>query len=84
MPGITGRRISIETAVKVWNACGLRIGALVTDNEEFHARAVAENTASLCSNVIGQYIFGALADESHADLQAWYAKQREYYRAMLQ
>ena len=84
VPGITGRRISIETASKVWNACGLRIGGLVTDNAEFHARSVAENTAGLCSNIIGQYIFGALAHESHADLQAWYSQQREYYRAMLQ
>ncbi|MDX2474165.1 MAG: aminotransferase class I/II-fold pyridoxal phosphate-dependent enzyme [Candidatus Krumholzibacteria bacterium] len=84
VPGITGRRISIETSSKVWNACGLRIGGLVTDNAEFHARAVAENTAGLCSNVIGQYIFGSLAHESHADLQAWYNQQREYYRAMLQ
>ncbi len=25
VPGIQGRRISIETASKVWNACGLRI-----------------------------------------------------------
>jgi aspartate aminotransferase len=83
VPGITGRRISIETASKVWNACGLRIGALVTDNAEFHARAVAENTAGLCSNIIGQWIFGGLAGESHADLQAWYHRQREYYRAML-
>jgi aspartate aminotransferase len=84
VPGITGRRISIETSSKVWNACGLRIGGLVTDNAEFHARAVAENTAGLCSNVIGQYIFGSLAHESHADLRAWYNQQREYYRAMLQ
>jgi len=84
VPGITGRRISIETASKVWNACGLRIGALVTDNEEFSAQAVAENTAGLCSSMIGQYIFAGLADESHADLQVWYGKQREYYRAMLQ
>jgi aspartate aminotransferase len=83
VPGITGGRISIETASKVWNACGLRIGALVTDNPDFHARAVAENTAGLCSNVIGQYIFGGLAEESHADLQRWYGRQREYYRAML-
>jgi aspartate aminotransferase len=84
VPGITGRRLGIETSSKVWNACGLRIGALVTDNADFHARAVAENTASLCSNIIGQYIFGALAHESHADLQAWYARQRAYYHAMLQ
>lgn len=83
VPGITGRRIGIETASKVWNACGLRIGGLVTDNPEFHARAVAENTASLCPNAIGQWIFGALAHESHAELRAWYGRQREYYRGML-
>ncbi|MEL0270120.1 MAG: aminotransferase class I/II-fold pyridoxal phosphate-dependent enzyme, partial [bacterium] len=33
VPGIKGRRISIESVSKVWNACGLRIGALVTDNK---------------------------------------------------
>ncbi|MGD9546313.1 MAG: aminotransferase class I/II-fold pyridoxal phosphate-dependent enzyme [Candidatus Krumholzibacteriia bacterium] len=84
VPGITGRRISIETASKVWNACGLRIGGLVTDSPEFHKRAVAENTAGLCSNIIGQWIFAGLAAESHADLQAWFARQRDYYRGMLQ
>jgi len=84
VPGITGRRISIETASKVWNACGLRIGALVTDNAGFHARAVAENTAGLCSNVIGQHIFGGLAKESHEDLRKWFADQRAYYGAMLE
>jgi aspartate aminotransferase len=57
VPGITGRRISIETTSKVRNACGLRIGALVTDNQQFHEKAVAENTAGLCSSSIGQYIF---------------------------
>jgi aspartate aminotransferase len=83
-PGVTGRRISIETSSKVWNACGLRIGALVTDSAEFHARAVAENTAGLCSNVIGQHIFGGLAQVPHAELQQWFARQRDYYRAMLE
>jgi len=67
----------------VWNACGLRIGALVTDNELFHRKAIAEHTVSLCSSVIGQHIFGALAHEDHATLQAWYAQQRDYYKAML-
>jgi aspartate aminotransferase len=83
VPGIEGRRISIETASKVWNACGLRIGALVTDNKELHERAVAESTANLCSNVIGQYIVGALAHEGASDLQRWYEQQRTYYREML-
>ncbi len=83
VPGIEGRRVSIETTSKVWNACGLRIGALVTDNETFHRQAIAEHTVSLCSSVIGQYIFGAVAHEDHASLQAWYGKQRGYYQEML-
>lgn len=83
VPGISGRRISIETSSKVWNACGLRIGALVTDNREFHTQAVAENTAGLCSNAIGQYIFGALAELPAHELQEWYAGQRHYYQSML-
>ncbi|MCU0664043.1 MAG: pyridoxal phosphate-dependent aminotransferase [Myxococcota bacterium] len=83
VPGITGRRISIETASKVWNACGLRIGALVTDNEELHVKAVAEYTANLCTNVIGQYVFGALKHEKFEDLQAWYKQQRAYYSRIL-
>lgn len=83
VPGITGRRVSIETTSKVWNACGLRIGALVTDNIEFHRKAIAEHTVSLCSSVIGQYIFGALAHEDTAKLRDWYERQRKYYREML-
>ncbi len=82
VPGILGRRISIESASKVWNACGLRVGALITDNPEFHKRAVAENTANLCSNVLGQYVFGALLYESKAKLNTWFHQQREYYREM--
>lgn len=84
VPGIEGRRISIETASKVRNACWLRVGALVTDNKEFHEKSVAEYTANLCTNVIGQYIFWALAHESKEDLQTRYAQQRNYYKAMLQ
>lgn len=83
LPGIQGRRISIETTSKVWNACGLRIGALITDNKDFHERSVAEATASLCSNAIGQYIFGAMAHVSLNELKQWYAKQRKYYFNML-
>jgi aspartate aminotransferase len=83
VPGITGRRIGIETTSKVWNACGLRVGPVVTDNADFHRQAVAEYTASLCTSAIGQWIFGAIAHENHDDLREWYGKQREYYRAML-
>ncbi len=80
IPGIEGRRISLETASKVWNACGLRIGALITDNAEFHERSVAEYTANLCANVIGQYIFGAIAHESKENILNWFKKQKDYYK----
>lgn len=77
--GIEGRRIGIETASKVWNACGLRIGALVTDNPQLHAQCVAENTASLCPSALGQAVFAALSEESEEDLKAWFQQQRDYY-----
>ncbi|MGX8795101.1 pyridoxal phosphate-dependent aminotransferase [Fusibacter sp. JL298sf-3] len=80
VPGIEGRRISVETASKVWNACGLRIGAVITDNPEFHNRSVAEYTANLCANVIGQYIFGGLAHESKEQIADWCKGLKTYYR----
>ncbi len=81
--GIVGRRISIESSSKVWNACGLRIGALVTDNDEFHEKAVSEYTANLCANLIGQKIFGVLAKETEKDLKIWVKNQRDYYRRIM-
>ena len=83
VPGIEGRRISIETASKVWNACGLRIGGIITDSPEFNNRSVAEYTANLCANVIGQYIFGALAHESKEQIAAWCKSIREYYKELI-
>ena len=56
---------------------------IVSDNKKFIEQSVAEYTANLCPNAIGQYIFGALANESHEDLQKWYSKQREYYKTMM-
>ncbi|HOE57041.1 MAG TPA: aminotransferase class I/II-fold pyridoxal phosphate-dependent enzyme, partial [Bacillota bacterium] len=83
VPGIEGRRISIETASKVWNACGLRIGAIITDSPEFNNRSVAEYTANLCANAIGQYIFGALAHESKEQIDSWCKSIREYYKELI-
>jgi len=83
VPGITGRRISIESASKVWKICGFRIGALVTDNPEFHRQAVAVSTAELCPPTNNQWYFGALAEESHDALNAYYEEERAYYRSML-
>ncbi|MBN1331639.1 aminotransferase class I/II-fold pyridoxal phosphate-dependent enzyme [Candidatus Dojkabacteria bacterium] len=81
--GIEGRRISIESASKVWNACGLRIGAVVSDNADFIEKSIAENTANLCPSAIGQYIFAGLAGESKEELNKWFDKQRQYYKSMM-
>ncbi len=83
VPGIEGRRISIETASKVWNACGLRIGALLTDSPEFGNRVTAEYTANLCANAIGQYVFGALAHESKDQIADWCGGLRNYYQDLI-
>src|SRR5699024_11804988 len=42
VPGIEGRRLSLESTSKVFNACGLRIGAVITDNKEYHEKSAAE------------------------------------------
>ncbi len=83
VPGIEGRRISIETASKVWNACGLRIGAVITDSPEFNNRSVAEYTANLCANVIGQHIFGGLAHQTKAEIVGWCSEIRGYYKEQI-
>ena len=79
VPGIIGRRISIESVSKVWNACGLRIGALVTDNEDMYKKVRSEYTANLCANVIGQYIFSSVANLNSTEIVSWYNSQRNYY-----
>lgn len=83
IPGIEGRRISIESSSKVWNACGIRTGGLVTDNPEFYEKAVNEYTSNLAPNALGQYLFGALAEEDIKELQKWFEKQREYYKKLM-
>lgn len=80
---IEGRRISIESASKVWNACGLRIGALVSDNQRFIEKSIAENTANLCPNAIGQYIYASLANETTNSLKTWFGAQKKYYKAVV-
>ena len=83
VPGINGRRISIESSSKMWNACGLRIGALVTDNQILHNKVASEYTANLCANVIGQYIFGSISTLSKNEIRNWYQDQRTYYYSLI-
>ena len=83
VPGINGRRISIESSSKMWNACGLRIGALVTDNQILHNKVASEHTANLCANVIGQYIFGSISTLSKNEIRNWYQDQRTYYYSLM-
>ena len=86
VPGIedAGIRISLETMSKVFNACGLRMGALVTDNKYFHEQAVAANTTYLCPSIIGQNLVEVFADESKQDIQNWISELRDYYQRILE
>ncbi|MCA9390206.1 pyridoxal phosphate-dependent aminotransferase [candidate division WWE3 bacterium] len=82
-PSIEGKRISIESTSKVWNACGLRIGAIVTDSPELHEKVVYENTGNLCASVVGQYVWSSILDESFESLQNWFNEQRNYYKTIM-
>ena len=76
VPDIEGRRVSIESSSKVWNACGLRIGGLVTDNKIFNEKSIYEYTANLSANSIGQEIFGVLAKEKTENLKKWIIRSK--------
>ncbi|MBS3158362.1 pyridoxal phosphate-dependent aminotransferase [Candidatus Woesearchaeota archaeon] len=81
VPGIEEAkiRISLETMSKVFNACGLRMGALVTDNQYFQEQSVAFSTTYLCASVLDQHIVESLHSQTKAQLQSWVAQQRDYY-----
>lgn len=79
VPGITGLRVSLETVSKTWNGCGLRVGALVTDNADLHQRMLNENMANLCCSVLSQWVFGAVAHLDNDDICSWHEEQRTYY-----
>jgi len=83
VPGISGRRLGIESASKGFNYCGGRSGALVTDNELFHQKSVDNNTAYLCANVTAQYAIGALAHESTEDIRDFQNAQCAHYREIM-
>lgn len=79
LEGIKKRRISIETVSKGFNGCGLRIGALVTDNKELLTKCEAFAMSHICTNAIGQYIVGALTNVPMKDIQKWNEKNKKYY-----
>ena len=83
VPGIAGRRISIESASKVLNACGLRMGGLVTDNNQLHQKAVNLATPELCASAIGQLAMAALNDETLDSLKDWINQLRQYYKGII-
>lgn len=83
VPGIKGRRVGIESASKVFNACGVRMGALVTDNQKLHQQAVKLATPELCASVLGQHMIEALNEESQESIVKWIEKLRTYYKNLI-
>lgn len=83
VPGIKGRRVGIHSASKNMNACGLRIGAMITDSEELAEKAINCASADLCAGIVDQYLFGALAEVSKENIRSFLADLRTYYEKML-
>ncbi len=86
VPGIEEAqiRISVESLSKTFNSCGLRMGAMVTDNELFRNRASAANTTYLCPSSIDQHIIEVLYDEKEEDILEWIASLKNYYKNVLE
>ncbi len=85
VPGIeeAGIRISIESLSKTFNACGLRMGALVTDNKNFRDKASYANTTYLCPSIVGQHIVESLYNETKEDILNWIMDLKNYYNGIL-
>ncbi len=83
LPGISKRRVSIETVSKGLNGCGLRIGALVSDNQEFIQKAIISASSHLCAGAIDQYIVGGISDEKQENLSKWFENLRDYYQNLI-
>ncbi len=86
VPGIENAkiRISIESLSKTFNACGLRMGALVTDNEDFIEKASAANMTYLCPSIIDMHIAEALYNETFEEIKEWIGNLRDYYKNLLE
>ena len=83
VPGIKGRRVSIESASKVFNACGIRMGALVTDNKKLHQQAVKLATPELCASAVGQHMLEALKDEPKGSIWKGMGNLHAYYKNLI-
>lgn len=83
VPGIKGRRVGIESVSKVFNACGLRMGALVTDNQKLHQQAVKLATPELCASALGQHMIEALKEEPKESILKWIEDLRVYYKKLI-
>ena len=81
--GIEKRRISLETASKVFNGCGLRLGAMVCDNPDLYQKALANYTIYLCAGAIDQYIFGAISTLSEKEILTWVEKLKNHYSKII-
>jgi aspartate aminotransferase len=86
VPGIedAGIRISIESLSKTFNACGLRMGALVSDNTDFRDKASYANTTYLCPSSIDQHIVESLYNEKPEDILKWIDDLKRYYKKILE
>ncbi|MBI5332662.1 MAG: aminotransferase class I/II-fold pyridoxal phosphate-dependent enzyme [Candidatus Aenigmarchaeota archaeon] len=84
IPGITGRRISLESFSKYLNYCGGRAGAMFTDSKEFYDAFYAAQTALLCASTEMQEEIAKLQNVSKSSFDAWLANLNNYYKRMME
>lgn len=62
LPGIENQVILIDSVSKRYNECGIRIGALITKNKEFHDNVMKFCQARLSPPLLGQLVAEASVD----------------------
>lgn len=79
-PELKENVIVIDSESKRFSMCGLRIGAIITKNEEILSRALKFGQARLCPNILSQYAAAKAHQNPGAffeDCRAEYAGRRD-------
>ena len=79
VPGIEGRRVSIESASKTFCFCAGHIGAFVSDNPELYEKALNIYGSDVASNAFSQRVFDMVGLLTLAELKQWFDGLRTYY-----
>lgn len=74
-PELEENAIIIDSESKRFSMCGIRIGAIITKNQEVLSRALKYAQARLCPNILGQYA----AEIAHKNVGDYFENSRAEY-----